>query len=105
MVSLKPNNPKYVMKKHTKKPKSPNYRQLPRWVWQKAKQYLPQKVRNHSLGRSWKPNRAVMNSLWFVLWIDSQCKAIDRTWFGVSSSVLHERFQTWQQQELWEKIF
>ena len=26
-------------------------------------------------------------------------------WFGVSSSVLHERFQTWGQQGVWQAIF
>jgi hypothetical protein len=31
-------------------------------------------------------------------------KAVKREWFGVSSSVLHERFQTFQEDGIWEKI-
>ena len=46
-----------------------------------------------------------MNDLWFILWLGCQWKAIDTTWFGVSSSVLHGRFQTWQQAGIWEQIF
>jgi transposase len=38
------------------------------------------------------------------LWTGCQWKAIHRNWFGVSSSVLHERFQTWQQQGIWDKV-
>lgn len=93
------------MKKHTTKPKSPNYRRVPRPVWRIAKKHLPKEKRQPGPGRNRKPNRAVMNGLWFILWTGCQWKAIDRSWFGVSSSVLHERFQTWQQQGLWEEIF
>lgn len=93
------------MKKNTTKPKSPNYRKVPRSVWRIAKQHLPKPIRQTGPGRSRKPNRAVMNGLWFILWTGCQWKAIDTTWFGVSSSVLHERFQTWQQAGIWEQIF
>lgn len=93
------------MKKDTTKPKSPNYRVVPRTVWRIAKQHLPKPGRQPGPGRSRKPNRAVMNGLWFILWTGCQWKAVDKTWFGVSSSVLHERFQTWQQQGIWEQIF
>ena len=93
------------MKKDTTKPKSPNYRQVPRSVWRIAKQHLPKQERKPGPGRGRKPNRAVMNGLWFILWTGCQWKAVGRTWFGVSSSVLHERFQTWQKQGIWEQIF
>jgi len=39
------------------------------------------------------------------LWTGCQWKAVHRDWFGVSSSVLHERFQTWQKVGIWEKVF
>ena len=93
------------MKKDTTKPKSPNYHRVPRMVWRIAKQHLPKQERKPGAGRSRKPNHAVMNGLWFILWTGCQWKAVDKTWFGVSSSVLHERFQSWQQQGIWEQIF
>ena len=93
------------MKKDTTKPKSPNYRQVPRPLWRIIKQHLPKQVRQPGPGRSRKPNRAVMNGLWFILWTGCQWKAIATAWFGVSSSVLHERFQTWQEQGIWEQVF
>ncbi len=93
------------MKKDTIKPKSPNYRQVPRRLWRIAKQHLPKQERKPGPGRNRKPNRAVMNGVGFILWTGCQWKAVDSTWFGVSSSVMHERFQTWQQQGIWEQIF
>ncbi|HFC09754.1 MAG TPA: hypothetical protein ENJ54_07915 [Chloroflexi bacterium] len=38
-----------------------------------------------------------------MLWTGCQWKAVHRDWFGVSSSVLHERFQTWQREGRWER--
>jgi transposase len=46
----------------------------------------------------------VLNGIWYVLWTGCQWKAVHRSWFGVCSSVLHERFQRWQQQGIWHKI-
>lgn len=46
-----------------------------------------------------------MDGIWHVLWTGCQWKSIERDWFDVSSSVLHERFQTWQQQGLFDKLF
>ena len=34
-----------------------------------------------------------------------QWKSIEKEWFKASSCVLHERFQTWQTQGLFEKLF
>jgi transposase len=39
-----------------------------------------------------------------ALWTGCQWKAIHREWFGVSSSVVHERFQRWRQRGIFEKL-
>ena len=39
-----------------------------------------------------------------MLWTGCQWKAVHKDWFGVSSSVLHERFQTWQQLGIFDKM-
>jgi putative transposase len=39
-----------------------------------------------------------------VLWTGCQWKAIHRNWFGVSSSVIHERFQTWREQGIFGNV-
>ena len=49
-------------------------------------------------GRPRADDRAALNGIWYVLWTGCQWKAIHRNWFGVSSSVIHERFQTWREQ-------
>ena len=49
-------------------------------------------------------DRAVLNGIWYVLWTGCQWKAVHKDWFGVSSSVIHSRFQTWQQQGVWQKV-
>jgi len=95
----------YVMKKHITKPKNVNYRVVPRSVWRIAKQHLPKPAKKNGPGRSRKPNRAILNGIWFVLWTGCQWKALDKSWFGVSSSVLHERFQTWGEEGIWQEIF
>lgn len=93
------------MKKDITKPKSPKYHQVPRTMWRIAKQHLPKPNPRPGPGRKPRPNRAVMNGLWFILWTGCQWKAVATPWFGVSSSVLHERFQTWQQKGIWKQIF
>lgn len=49
-------------------------------------------------------DRAVANAIWYVLWTGCQWKAIHRDWFGVSSSVVHERFQRWRRMGIFEKL-
>jgi len=93
------------MKKHITKPKNVKYRTVPRPVWRIAKKHLPKQTEKTGPGRSRKPNHPVLNGIWFVLWTGCQWKALDTSWFGVSSSVLHERFQTWGQQGVWQAIF
>lgn len=39
-----------------------------------------------------------------MLWTGCQWKAVHKDWFGVCSSTLHERFQTWQQLGIFDKI-
>jgi transposase len=57
---------------------------------------------------SWRPqirNRDAVDGIWHVLWTGCQWKSIEKEWFKVSSSVLHEQFQTWQANGLFEKLF
>jgi transposase len=93
------------MKKDTTKPKRPNYFQVLSLLWRIAKQHLPKQDRKPGPGRPRKANRAVMNGIWYILWTCCQWKAIYPDWFGVSRSVLHVRFQSWQEQGIWEQIF
>jgi transposase len=39
-----------------------------------------------------------------VLWAGCQWKAIHRSWFGVCSSVIHERFQTWRKAGIFDQV-
>jgi len=93
------------VKKHTTKPKQANFFCVPRPLWRIAKQHLPKQARLPGPGRTRKSNHAVLNGIWYILWTGCQWKAVHTRWFGVSSSVLHERFQTWQRAGIWEQIF
>jgi putative transposase len=94
-----------LMKEATTTP-SVDYFNLPRPLWRKLKKCLPKKKRKMSRkgGRPRASDRAVINAIWYVLWTGCQWKAIHRDWFGVSSSVVHERFQKWRQMGLFEKL-
>jgi len=50
-------------------------------------------------------DRDLINDIWYVLWTECQWKAVKQEWFHVSSSTLHERFQTWTQAGVSEKLF
>jgi putative transposase len=89
----------------TTKPAAVDYHRVPRNLWRKVKRHLPHEAQPRGPGRPRIGNRAVLNGIWFVLWTGCQWKAVHRDWFGVSSSVLHERFQTWQQEGIWDKVF
>ena len=65
---------------------------------------LPKHTKHKRGGRPRIPDRAVINGIWYILWTGCQWKAVHRDWFGASSSVLHERFQTWQGLGVFEKI-
>jgi putative transposase len=83
-----------------------DYFRLPRPLWRKLKKHLPRKKRSNTKrgGRPRVSDRAVANAMWYVLWTGCQWKAIHREWFGVSASVVHERFQRWRQRGLFEKL-
>lgn len=95
------------MRKHPiTKPQAVDFFKVPRRLWRIMKKHLPREVRpGQRGGRPRIGNRAIVNGIWYVLWTGCQWKAVHRTWFGVSSSVLHERFQTWQEQGVWDAVF
>ncbi len=85
--------------------RSVDYFHLPRPLWRKLKKCLPKKKRKSTKGgRPRVSDRAVINAIWYVLWSGCQWKALHRDWFGVSSSVVHERFQRWRRMGLFEKL-
>ena len=72
---------------------------------EETQKHLPKRNKtNKRGGRPRVSDRAVANAIWYVLWTGCQWKAIHREWFGVSSSVVHERFQRWRQRGLFEKL-
>jgi putative transposase len=82
-----------------------NYFRLPRPLWRKIKKHLPKKKKaSRRGGRPRVSDRAVANAIWYVLWTGCQWKAIHRDWFGVSASVVHERFQKWRERGIFEKL-
>jgi putative transposase len=83
-----------------------DYFRLPRPLWRKLKKHLPSRKSNKSKrgGRPRVSDRAVANAIWYVLWTGCQWKAIHREWFGVCSSVVHERFQRWGRMGLFQKL-
>lgn len=86
------------------KTKGIDYFHLPRPLWRELKKCLPERRRGRQGGRPACPDRAVMNALWYVLWTGCQWKALHRSWFGISASAVHARFQRWQQRGVFEKI-
>jgi putative transposase len=89
---------------HTEKPKNVDYFQVPRPLWRQVKKLLPKAAKKGKVGRRPADNRAILNGIWYVLWTSCQWKAIHKDWFGVCSSVLHQRFQLWQQLGIFEKL-
>ena len=77
-----------------------DYVQLPKGLWRKLSECLPDYQPSLKGGRPRCSDRSVMNAVWYVLWTGCQWKAIQRDWFGVSASVVHSRFQAWCQQGL-----
>ena len=94
-----------MAKKSSTKPKNVDYFHVPRPLWRRIKKHLPKPPQKRGPGRPPVNNRDVVNGIWYVLWTGCQWKAVHRDWFDVSSSVLHERFQTWQRAGIWEKVF
>ena len=93
-----------MSKDHSEKPRNVDYFQVPKPLWKRIKKLFPQKAKKKGRGRPRADNRAVVNGIWYVLWTGCQWKAIHKDWFGVSSSVIHERFQTWQQNGIFARM-
>lgn len=85
--------------------KSKSIYRMPGKLWKLLKKHLPKEPKIRKRGRPRVNNRDVLDGIWHILWTGSQWKSIEKEWFNVSSSVLHERFQTWQTQGLFEKLF
>ena len=85
--------------------KSNNQYSIPGKLWKLLKKQLPKAPKQKGRGRPRVENRDVIEGIWYVLWTGCQWKSIRKEWFNVSSSVLHERFQTWQEQGIFEKLF
>ena len=82
-----------------------DYFRLPRPLWRKLKKCLPkEKTKSRRGGRPRASDRVVINAIWYVLWTGCQWKALHRHWFGVSSSVVHERFQRRRRMGIFEKL-
>lgn len=86
------------------KPPQVDFFKAPRRLWRFIKRELPKDPPRSGPGRPRIPHRNVIDGLWYLLWTGCQWKAIHKDWFGVSSSVLHERLQTWQKEGRWERI-
>jgi putative transposase len=56
-------------------------------------------------GRPRVNDRDVINGIWYVLWTGCQWKSVKQEWFHVSSSTLHDRFQTWRKMIIFDKLF
>jgi len=78
---------------------------MPGKLWKLLKKHLPKEAKVKGAGRPRAKNRDVIDGIWHVLWTGCQWKSIEKEWFGVCSSVLHERFQNWQENGLFEKLF
>lgn len=93
-----------MAKDDSKKPANVDYFQVPKPLWKRIRKLLPPSSGKRGKGRPRADNRAVMNGIWYVLGTGCQWKAVKRDWFGVASSVLHERFQTWQSKGLFARM-
>lgn len=81
-----------------------DYFSVPRPVWRKVKEILPKESKQRSKGRPRIAHRNVLNGIWYILWTGVQWKAVKRAWFGVSASVLHDRFQEWETLGIFEQL-
>ena len=93
-----------MSKDHSEKPKNVDYFQVPKPLWKRIKKLFPPQAKQKGRGRPRADNRAVVNGIWYVLWTGCQWKAVHKDWFGVCSSVIHERFQTWQQTGIFARM-
>lgn len=88
----------------SRKTKAVCHSRVPPRLWRLLKKHLP-KQRRGGVGQPPKPNRAVFDGIWYVLWTGCQWKSIRKEWFGVSSSTLHSRFQAWTKAGVFSEMF
>lgn len=93
------------MKNNSIKTRKVTFQTIPSKLWRKFKKHLPRQAKGKKPGRPRINDRDAINGIWYVLWTGCQWKAIDREWFHVSSSTLHERFQTWERAGIFDKLF
>src|SRR6478752_4191465 len=86
------------------KPANVDYFRVPRPLWRKIKRLLPKPRTPRGPGRPPADTRAIVNGIWYVWWTGCQWKAVHRSWFGVASSVIHDRFQKWQHEGRFAKM-
>jgi len=87
-----------MSKQDTTKPKQVDYFKVPDELWQRIAPLLGSEPGKRGPGRPRADNRAALNGIWYHLWSGCQWKAIHKAWFGICSSSIHDRFQTWQAQ-------
>jgi putative transposase len=86
------------------KPQNVDYFHMPRPLWRCVRRLLPKPKAQPKGGRPAADHRAVLNGIGYVLWTGCQWKAVHKDWFGVCSTTLHERFQTWQQLGIFQQV-
>jgi transposase len=86
-----------LSKDNNTKPKNVDYFKVPDELWAVVERLLPVLPEQSGPGRPRADDRKALNGIWYVLWTGCQWKAIHKDWFGVCSSVIHDRFQTWQE--------
>lgn len=93
------------MNKDNTKSRTVDFHQIPSKLWRKLKKHLRHSAKQIGPGRPRVNDRDAINGIWFILWTGCQWKAVERDWFHVSSSTLHERFQTWQKKGIFDRLF
>lgn len=78
--------------------------EVPDGLWERIERVLPRAKKKGRIGRPALPNRQVVNGILFVLRSGCQWKGLKKEWFGASSS-LHQRFQEWNESDVWKKIY
>jgi transposase len=86
------------------KPKNVDYFRVPDELWEAIRKLLPSPPERTGPGRPRADDRAALNGIWYILWTGCQWKAVHLDWFGVSSSVIHERFQTWREMGIFRSV-
>src|SRR5512143_984593 len=76
---------------------------IPEPLWQKLQLLIPPPVRRSHRGRPRNDDRAVMGGIIYRLRTGCQWRAIPRE-FG-SGQTCHRRFQEWERQGVFEKLF